>query len=38
LCASASGSPTICHTFFSPVSSSISVHCRPEFNRIAGKL
>src|SRR4029077_804881 len=29
LCASASGSPTICHTFFPPVSSSISVTVAP---------
>jgi len=35
---SASGSPTICQTFFSPVSSSIRRHRSPEFDGIAEKL
>jgi hypothetical protein len=35
---SASGSPTICHTFFPPLSSSISVTVAPEFDGVSGKL
>ena len=36
--ASASGSPTICHTFFSSVSSSTSVTVAPNLIGVAGQL